>query len=50
MLPIHSGILFSSKENEVTKFAGKRMLLENIIGREVTKAQKIAYVLSPLGI
>ena len=40
---LHNGILHSRKNNDILKFAGKWMELENIILSEVTQTQKDNY-------
>ena len=40
---LHNGVLHSRKNNDILKFAGKWMDLENIILSEVTQIQKNEY-------
>ena len=40
---LHNGVLHSRKNNNILKFAGKWMDLENIILSEVTQTQKDSY-------
>ena len=43
LVHLHNGVLHSRKENDIFKFAGKWMDLENIIVSEETLAQKNKY-------
>ena len=43
VLHLHNGVLHSRKNNDILKFAGKWMELENIILSEVTQTQKDNY-------
>ena len=43
MAHLHNGVLHSRKKNDILKFAGKWMKLENIILSEVTQTQKDNY-------
>ena len=43
MVHLHNGVLHSGKNNDILKFAGKWMDLENIILNEVTQTQKDKY-------
>ena len=40
---LHNVVLYSRKNNDILKFAGKLMNLENIILSEVTQTQKNKY-------
>ena len=40
---LHNGVLHSRKNNDILKFAGKWMELENIILSEATQTQKDNY-------
>ena len=40
---LHNGVLYSRKNSDILKFAGKEMKLENIILSEVTQTQKDHY-------
>ncbi len=40
---LHNGVLHSRKNNDILKFAGKFMDLENIILSEMTQTQKNKY-------
>ena len=40
---LHRGVLHSEKNNDILKFAGKWIALENIILSEVTQTQKDKY-------
>ena len=41
---LHNGVLHSRKNNNILRFAGKYMELENIILSEVTQIQKDKYL------
>ena len=43
VIHLHSGLLLSNKNNDILKFAGKWMELENIILSKVTQTQKDKY-------
>lgn len=43
MKMIHSGILFSPKENEIMKFMSKHVELEKVILSKVTQVQKYQF-------
>ncbi len=43
MVHLHNGVLNRRKNNDILKFAGKWMDLENIILSEVTQTQKDNY-------
>ena len=40
---LHNGVIYSRKNNDSLKFAGKLMELENVILSEVTQIQKENY-------
>jgi len=40
VVPLHNGVLFSIKNDDLMKFIGKWMELENIVLSEVTQSQK----------
>ena len=42
MVHLHNGVLYRRKNNDILKFAGKWMKLENILS-EVTQTQKDKY-------
>ena len=43
MVHLHNGVLHSGKNNDILKFVGKWMDVENIIWSEVTQIQKDNY-------
>ena len=42
-VPLYNKVLYSGKNNDILKFAGKLMDLENIILSEITQTQKDNY-------